>query len=314
MKSSEISQLLGISAELVDSRPLGGGCISDVQVCTISLEGKETCLRAIEGSPLRSESGGCTLPIVVKRNSAKMLSNFQAEAAGLIALAATQTIRVPKPIAVGLVDDQAYLAMEWIAEKKGTSQADNFRLFGERLAELHRASQGEDHGWDQDNYLGSAPQQNQPCRSWEEFFAERRLGFQLRWSRDQGLAESRLIKACESIIERTPDLLSGRDPVCSLLHGDLWSGNYLFDSDDQPVIIDPAVYRGCREAEWGMIVWFGSCPPSFTTGYQDRWPMPDGWQRRVELYKLYHQLNHLNLFGASYHGACVATAERLLRQ
>jgi len=97
-----------------------------------------------------------------------------------------------------------------------------------------------------------------------------------------------------------------------LLHGDLWSGNYLFDTDGNPAIIDPAVYYGCREAEWGMIKWFGGCPAAFERGYQTEWPMPDGWQRRSDIYMLYHQLNHLNLFGSGYADGCRRTAAQIL--
>jgi fructosamine-3-kinase len=86
----------------------------------------------------------------------------------------------------------------------------------------------------------------------------------------------------------------------------------LFDQQSRPVLIDPAVYRGCREAEWGMIVWFGGCPAAFTDGYLRRWPLPDGWRRRVNVYLLYHQLNHLNLFGGSYASACRSTAAEIL--
>ncbi|OYP29955.1 fructosamine kinase family protein [Rhodopirellula sp. MGV] len=316
MQSGTISQLLDTPVQVLDCRPLGGGCISDVRVCHLGFDSEPARLNTLSGESLRLPDPA---NVVVKRNTADQLSNFRCEANGLLALAATQTIRVPKPIAVGTVDGDAYLVMEWIDGKTGRATAGDFQLFGQRLAEMHHASQGSDHGWDEDNFLGSAKQINTPeingaPSTWEEFFAEQRLRRQLRWCQDQGLAEHHLVQSCETIIERIADLLSGREAIDSLLHGDLWSGNYLFDQSSQPVVIDPAVYRGCREAEWGMIAWFGSCPPEFEAGYQASWPMPDGWQRRVEIYKLYHQLNHLNLFGASYHGACLATADRVLRQ
>ena len=110
-----------------------------------------------------------------------------------------------------------------------------------------------------------------------------------------------------------PELLQGRDDETSLLHGDLWSGNYLCDERGEPVVIDPAVYRGCREAEFGMIRLFGACPPTFERAYCDTFPLPDGWHRRVSVYVLYHLLNHLNLFGSGYLGQCHQVTDEILR-
>jgi fructosamine-3-kinase len=109
-------------------------------------------------------------------------------------------------------------------------------------------------------------------------------------------------------------LLAGRDPQTSLLHGDLWSGNYLCDCEDRPVVIDPAVYYGCREAEFGMLRLFGSCPDDFYESYMETFPLPGGWQHRVSVYVLYHLLNHLNLFGSGYHDQCKRLAAEILRQ
>jgi fructosamine-3-kinase len=202
--------------------------------------------------------------------------------------------------------------MECIVQGRGGSSSAAYRRFARQLADLHRTTAGKRIGWERDNYLGSAKQPNTPHETWAEFVADQRIGFQIRWARDQGLADRQLQSDCETIIARMAGLLDGRQDQTSLLHGDLWSGNYLFDAHGQPAIIDPAVYYGCREAEWGMIAWFGSCPAAFDQAYQERWPMPEGWQRRIQVYKLYHQLNHLNLFGSSYAGICRSTARRIL--
>ena len=108
------------------------------------------------------------------------------------------------------------------------------------------------------------------------------------------------------------DLLAGRDDQTSLIHGDLWSGNYLCDSEGGPVIIDPAVYYGCREAEFGMLKLFGSCPNEFYEAYDDVFPRRDGCQRRTDVYVLYHLLNHLNLFGRGYLDHCRQVAAEVL--
>ncbi|MCA9139851.1 MAG: fructosamine kinase family protein, partial [Planctomycetales bacterium] len=286
----------------------GGGCISEVSVVTIRANGGESWenLHHIH----RGRSQG---KLVLKLHSAHMVANFRCEAAGLRALAQAGAIRVPAVYAFGQVGDQAALALEFIPPNVDGPSRDQFQVFGRQLAKLHQLTTGDRIGWPEDNFLGSAHQPNQGCGSWPEFFAMRRIGFQIRWACDQGLADQSLQKDCETIINRIDELLDGRDGTSSLLHGDLWSGNYLFDRDGRPVLIDPAVYRGCREAEWGMIRWFGNCPPEFEQAYQAQWPMPDGWQRRVGVYLLYHQLNHLNLFGGSYADVCHRTAREVLR-
>jgi fructosamine-3-kinase len=123
-----------------------------------------------------------------------------------------------------------------------------------------------------------------------------------------------LQRDCEQIIDLMDDLLEGREDQTSLLHGDLWSGNYLCDREGDAVIIDPAIYYGCREAEFGMLRLFGSCPGDFYESYLDTFPLPAGWQRRVSVYVLYHLLNHLNLFGTGYRSQCQRLAAEILRQ
>ena len=106
-------------------------------------------------------------------------------------------------------------------------------------------------------------------------------------------------------------LLEGHRPEASLLHGDLWSGNAGF-TQDGPVIFDPAVYYGDREADLAMTELFGGFPRSFYDAYDAEWPLPQGYEIRKEVYNLYHLLNHLNLFGAGYLAQVQATL-RLLR-
>ena len=293
MLSDDLSRLMDAPVHVDDSTPLSGGCISEVKLVTLGA------------------GHGLDLPdrLVIKRNSTSMAANFRCEFLGLQTLADVASIRVPRPIRTGVVGNNAYLLMEYI--ESGPSR-EAFENFGRRLAKLHRVTAGQDIGWNEDNFLGAAPQKNRSCDSWTEFFATRRIEFQIRWASDQGLADAALKSDCQMIIDRMESLLSGRTHQTSLLHGDLWSGNYLFDSAGEPVLLDPAVYRGCREAEWGMIRLFGSCPPVFERGYQEEWPMPDGWNRRVNVYRLYHELNHLNLFGASYLGSCRSTTREIL--
>lgn len=271
---------------------VGGGCISDARRVSVTLgDGRDETM-------------------FVKSNSESFLDNFEAECDGLARLRSADAITVPEPVAVGIAGGRSWLVMQWIElESRGSSF---FERFGEQLAQLHRATLGDAIGLDRDNYLGSADQINTPCDDWPEFFATHRIGYQIRWAAERGV-DDRLERDCERIIDQMPQLLTGREAATSLLHGDLWSGNYLCGGGGEPVVIDPAVYYGCREAEFGMLELFGSCPPAFYDAYQDCFPMPDGWQRRVKVYVLYHLLNHLNLFGTGYLGQCRTLAADILR-
>jgi fructosamine-3-kinase len=221
-------------------------------------------------------------------------------------------IGVPKPIAVGHVGNAAWLVTEWV--EQGSAGKGFYQRFGRALAGLHRCTLGDHIGLDHENFLGSARQINTPRDTWNEFVAAHRIGFQTRWAIDQGLAGAALQRDCEQIIDLMDDLLEGREDQTSLLHGDLWSGNYLCDREGDAVIIDPAIYYGCREAEFGMLRLFGSCPGDFYESYLDTFPLPAGWQRRVSVYVLYHLLNHLNLFGTGYRSQCQRLAAEILRQ
>ena len=292
-----LRSLLGKATKVESHQRIGGGCISDAA----------RVIAQIDGMPVE---------LFLKSNEVSFLDNFECEAMGLAHLAAADAIRIPNVIAVGIVDGRAWFISEWI--EQGTSSPRFYEKFGRELAGLHRATSGDQIGWDRDNYLGAARQINTVSSAlsssdWTDFVVDHRIGFQLRWALDQGLADQRLQRDVEAVMGRMSDLLSGRERSASLLHGDLWSGNYLCDSNGDPVIIDPAVYRGCREAEFGMIRLFGACPASFEEAYHDAFPLPDGWQRRVSVYVLYHLLNHLNLFGHGYHSQCQRTASEILR-
>ncbi len=296
--SAAFCQLIDPSTRTSEVRPVGGGCISSALQITLTSD------------RLGNRS------VFAKSNEPSFIDNFQSEWDGLIALAATEAILVPKPIAVGIAAGRAWLITEWVETRPRSEKF--FSNFGRQLAELHRVTAGNQIGWPRDNFLGAAIQPNSPTDSWAEFVAQNRIGFQLRWAIEQQRADAKLRRQGEAIVAAMPDLLSGRADETSLLHGDLWSGNYLFGATDEhhpgaPVIIDPAVYNGCREAEFGMLKLFGSCPPEFYNAYQTTWPLPDGWQRRSNVYMLYHLLNHLNMFGSGYLGQCHQVTSEILR-
>jgi len=289
--TSPLRQLIPGLSSVREDASVGGGCISDARRVVARMD------------------DGNTATLFVKSNAESFLDNFQSEWDGLGRLRAAEAIAVPDPMAVGVADGRAWLVLEWV--DLGSRGSSFFAQFAEQLAALHRNTLGSRIGLDRDNYLGSADQINTPCDDWAEFVATHRIGFQIRWATQRGV-DDQLRRDCEKSIDKMPDLLRGRESATSLLHGDLWSGNYLCDADGEPVLIDPAIYYGCREAEFGMLKLFGSCPPEFYQAYQDHFPMPDGWQRRVRVYVLYHLFNHLNLFGSGYLEQCRSVAAEIL--
>jgi fructosamine-3-kinase len=156
------------------------------------------------------------------------------------------------------------------------------------LAEAHRKP-GPRFGWSRDNYIGSTPQTNGWWDDWAGFWRERRLQPQLEMAQSQGF----------DLRFEADLLLKNHAPQPALLHGDLWSGNAGF-THEGPVVFDPAVYYGDREADLAMTELFGGFPREFYRAYEETYPLDAGYPRRKHLYNLYHLLNHLNLFGAGY--------------
>ena len=242
----------------------------------------------------------------VKLNQAGLLPMFEAEALGLRALAATDSLRVPQPVCTGREGDTAWLVMEYL-ELGGQG---SLAALGEGLAALHRVPQTR-FGWSRDNTIGSTPQLNTPSDDWIEFWRERRLGFQLELAARNGFG-GRLQALGAELLERFPALFEDYHPVPSLLHGDLWSGNYSFTRAGEPVIFDPAPYHGDREADIAMTELFGGFGSEFHAAYNRAWPLDAGYARRKTLYNLYHILNHANLFGGGYANQAQGMMEQVL--
>jgi len=243
----------------------------------------------------------------VKLNSAERLEMFTAEAEGLGELARAGCIRVPEPVCHGTVDGQAYLVLEHV--EMGRPGRNGAEQAGRRLAALHRTSRDR-FGWHRDNTIGSTPQPNDSNADWIEFWREQRLGFQLKLAARNGYGGN-LQSQGEKLLERFPALID-HHPQPSLLHGDLWGGNLGYDSDGEPLIFDPAVYYGDREAELAMTELFGGFPGHFYAAYDEIWPLDAGYKSRKSLYNLYHILNHANMFGGGYVSQAQGMIERLL--
>jgi len=268
------------------------------------------------GTP-RSVGGGCintayslgneASRYFVKLNDANRLPMFEAEAAGLREMARTATIRVPRPLCTGKAGGHSYIVMEHIAF--GGHRPDGVAEAGRLLAAMHRASRKE-FGWDRDNTIGSTPQPNGPEQDWVELWGRHRLGFQLSLAARNGY-RGQLQDQGKRLLDALPALID-HAPLPSLLHGDLWGGNMGFDSDGHPVIFDPAVYYGDREADVAMTELFGGFGRDFYAAYNETWALDPGYGTRKVLYNLYHILNHLNLFGAGYLGQAQGMMGRLL--
>ncbi|HEU0012499.1 MAG TPA: fructosamine kinase family protein [Longimicrobium sp.] len=249
-------------------------------------------------------------PVFVKHNAQALAGMFAAEARGLEALAAAagDALVVPHVLHVGGADGDApaWLALEWL--EPGGRGADHAERLGRGLAALHRAAA---QGWgaEEDNFIGSLPQSNRPAASWVEFWRERRLQPQLETARRAGRMPG-AARDWERLCARLPELLAaGDEDGPSLLHGDLWGGNVMAAARG-PALIDPAAYRGHREADLAMAELFGGFSARFFAAYGEAWPLlPEAPRRRV-VYQLYYLLVHVNLFGGGY---VAQTAEALRR-
>ncbi|MFW5723653.1 MAG: fructosamine kinase family protein [Halochromatium sp.] len=266
-------------------QPIGGGCINQAVVL-----------------------GAGEQRVFVKLNSADLLAMFEAEAAGLAEMAATNSIRVPAPICTGRIGQQAFIAMEHI--DLGGARGDTAAA-GRQLAAMHRTTR-ERFGWDRDNTIGSTPQPNAERDDWVAFWAEQRLGFQLGLAARNGY-RGRLQQRGERLRQGLAGLLD-HAPSASLLHGDLWGGNLGYAEGGQPVIFDPACYYGDREADLAMTELFGGFGGQFRAAYEEAWPLAPGYPVRKRLYNLYHILNHLNLFGGGYLRQAEAMIDQLLSE
>ena len=246
----------------------------------------------------------------VKFNRAERVGMFAAEADGLQALAAAQAVHVPRALGHGVAGAQAFLICEWLC--LSTPHRDSAEILGRQLAELHGRPQT-GYGWHRDNTIGSTAQPNTPDDDWSAFWREQRLGFQLALGRRHGFSSPLLDKG-ERLMDKLPKLLAGHQPAASLLHGDLWGGNWGVDASGAPVLFDPAVYCGDREADMAMTELFGGFPEAFYAAYRECWPLDEGYQLRRTLYNLYHVLNHANLFGGGYAAQAEAMVDRLLAE
>ncbi|MEQ9467542.1 MAG: fructosamine kinase family protein [Ekhidna sp.] len=242
----------------------------------------------------------------LKYNQAHHHEMFVAEEKGLGHLSRHSTIRIPKVLGRGSFDSKAYLLLEWI--DKGAQSAYFWEHFAQNLARQHQASQSY-FGLDHDNFIGSLPQSNKPHKSWSEFFILERLAPQIKLAKDSNLIDSYAISQFETLFSKLDHLVPEEPPA--LLHGDLWSGNFMCGEDGAAVIYDPAIYYGHRETELAFTKLFGGFSSEFYQHYHESYPLEPGFDERIDIHNLYPLLVHVNLFGPSYLSGIRQTLKRL---
>jgi protein-ribulosamine 3-kinase len=280
----ELKQATGTAVTSIQLSPVGGGSINDTY-------------------RLRTNNGQL---FFCKINSlAKFPSLFSTEKSGLEYLAAQQVIRIPRVISLLETASHQVLLLEWI--EQGLKTTEFWNAFGEQLATLHHKT-FEQFGLSFDNYMGALPQRNRLTGNWCDFFIRERLQPQVEMAVNGHLLDNKQARQFEKVYARLPGMFP-TEPAC-LLHGDLWSGNYLCDEQGKPVLIDPAVYYGHRSMDLAMTTLFGGFDALFYESYQSNYPFPPGFREQWQVCNLYPLLIHLNLFGQSYLRDILNTIER----
>ncbi len=271
--TQQIQQSLGSNIE--SSQSVSGGSIN--RAAKVTLSDGRTCF--------------------LKWNTTADPHMFEVEEKGLELLKSANTsLRVPDVFATGKTEtDTGYLLQEFITE--GRSEPTSAQEFGQALATMHQHHEDR-YGLDHDNYIGKLPQSNDWHDNWIDFFVEERMQPQLKMATDAGKLGSSTVARFESMYKQLPDIFPEEPP--SLLHGDLWGGNYFFDETGQATIYDPAVYYGHREIELAFTHLFGGFPRAFYDSYEEAYPLESGFSQRKDVYNLYPLLVHTNLFGGSY--------------
>ncbi|MBL90443.1 MAG: hypothetical protein CMH56_01335 [Myxococcales bacterium] len=257
-------------------------------------------------SYLAQITGGPT--VFVKAGDPSFQNMFAMEQKGLNALAQCTELTVPTPQHVNQNSEVAILVMNALDFGPKTDKGQ--RHLGRGLAQMHQITHTR-FGFEADNFIGKTPQKNQWHDNWVEFWLQCRMHPQLDLLAFRG-ASSTFLTVADSFCAQLPSLLSGHSPKPSLLHGDLWSGNFGILNDHTPCIFDPAVYYGDRETDLAMTRLFGGFSKSFYEGYQEVLPQAPGHEERQAIYNLYHILNHANLFGGGYFMQAQTEMQRFL--
>lgn len=286
--SDQISRSTGTAFSIESQRSVGGGSINSAYVISNSQQS-----------------------YFVKMNRADRVDMFEAERDGLNEISASNTIKVPQALCVGTKGAQSFIVMEYLAIGRSGGNNASVEQLGSDLAAMHRHTNAQ-YGWYRDNTIGSTPQINKLSSDWIRFYRDKRLGYQYQLAARKGCGK--LADRGELLMSRLEAFFTDYAPPASLLHGDLWSGNYAIDESGIPVIFDPATYYGDREADIAMTELFGGFSQRFYSAYNESYPLDVGYKVRKALYNLYHILNHFNLFGGGYQYQAEHMTEQLLAE
>ena len=275
-----------LSEEIVSVKPMSGGSISSAYL-------------------IETKSDGYFIKINSGPDALRM---FHAEQKGLKAIYETGTIAVPRVHFVDYLEDNAVILMDFVESKLPAPE--DYRHLGKSLASLHKVTQ-KDFGFSSDNFIGSLFQSNKVHSDWNEFFWSERLSPQFELAIEKGLLcrkEVPLMNESVSVFNKY-----SKDVIPSLLHGDLWGGNYLISVDGTPYLIDPAVYYGHSMVDIAMSKLFGSFGSEFYDAYHRIMPKSENYDEEIDFYQLYFLLVHLNMFGSGYYSAVSKILKRYFK-
>ncbi|MCA0153434.1 fructosamine kinase family protein [Winogradskyella vincentii] len=223
---------------------------------------------------------------------------FEAEVSGLQHIASTNTIATPSILNYGTHSDISFILMEYVKGKSPSKE--DYEKLGYQLAQLHFHT-SDNFGLDDDNFIGSLEQKNNLIDNWVDFYSEQRLGFQIKMAIIKGLLINSEIPSIDDIKTCLQSYCKKVKP--SLIHGDLWNGNFIVSEDGRPYLIDPSVSYSHSEMDIAMSRLFGGFDSSFYQAYHNEKPITEYYEERIEIYQLYYLLVHLNIFGTSYYGS-----------
>lgn len=280
----EISSFLKSKfGELISFKAASGGCINN-------------------GGTIETEIGR----YFVKWNIATRFPDmFESEARGLNLLRSAESIKIPSVLSSFEGEAYSCLVLEQIDQ--GRRALDFWEHLGRGLADIHKQSTSY-YGLDHDNYMGSLHQYNQFSDSWADFFIEQRLRPQIDLAKANNKLDSTGLRLFDGLTKRLDQLLVTEQPA--LVHGDLWSGNFMIGAKGDPVLIDPAVAYGHREVDIAMTTLFGGFDQAFYAAYRESFPLSPGYESRIDIYNLYPLLIHVNLFGGGYYQQVLAILKR----
>ncbi len=280
----ELSLKSGKSVFIENSSVLGGGCINHASKIDTNV-----------GSFFLKWNANCEEDIFLRE--AESLQEMQK--------AVNHLLKIPEVFAakkVGLTP--GFLVLEYLPSAYSSG---NDEELGRGLAVMHKFSHSE-YGFYNNNYCGATLQNNSWKKNWAEFYVENRLSFLLNLIKKERALPSSEVKLYDNLLNRIPNLIPAKS-VPVLIHGDLWSGNYM-QTGNGFALIDPASYYADREMEFSIMTMFGGFSSRFYSAYNEINPLPADWKERNLLYQLYHVLNHYYLFGGGYQSQAANIAKQ----